>query len=109
MFSFALGLFLLRKTGSAMNLGISILIGPLVSLVLLPVSGTIVDRFSHKKIIVTCQIGIIITMAFFSMELQQLSGTYLIKIIILLVLLDIFQLFIGNVFSASAINLVSKT
>ncbi|WP_260289755.1 hypothetical protein [Pediococcus parvulus] len=49
MFSFALGLFLLRKTGSAMNLGISILIGPLVSLVLLPVSGTIVDRFSHKK------------------------------------------------------------
>jgi DHA3 family macrolide efflux protein-like MFS transporter len=109
MFSFALGLFLLRKTGSAMNLGISILIGPLVSLVLLPVSGTIVDRFSHKKIIVTCQIGIIITMAFFSMELQQLSGTYLIKIIILLVLLDIFQLFIGNVFSASAINLVPKT
>ncbi len=109
MFSFAVGLFLLRKTGSAMNLGISILIGPLVSLILLPISGTIVDHFSHKKIIVTCQIGIIVTMAFFSMEFQQLSDTYLVKIIVLLVLLDIFQLFIGNVFSASAINLVPQT
>ncbi|GEN95791.1 MFS transporter [Pediococcus ethanolidurans] len=109
MFSFAVGLFLLRKTGSAMNLGISILIGPLVSLVLLPISGTIVDHFNHKKIIVICQIGIIMTMAFFSMEFQQLSDTYLVKIIVLLVLLDIFQLFIGNVFSASAINLVPKT
>lgn len=109
MFSFAVGLFLLRKTGSAMNLGISILIGPLVSLVLLPISGTLVDHFNHKKIIVICQIGIIMTMAFFSMEFQQLSDTYLVKIIVLLVLLDIFQLFIGNVFSASAINLVPKT
>lgn len=109
MFSFAVGLFLLRKTGSAMNLGISILIGPLVSLILLPISGTIVDHFNHKKIIVICQIGIIMTMAFFSMEFQQLSDTYLVKIIVLLVLLDIFQLFIGNVFSASAINLVPQT
>ena len=56
IFSFGIGLMILRETGSASNFGFSQIIGPVVSLLLLPLTGSVIDRLNHKKIVITAQI-----------------------------------------------------
>lgn len=49
LFSYALGYELLAQTGSALSFGLSVLIGPLVSLVTAPGIARLIDNWSHRK------------------------------------------------------------
>lgn len=53
IFSFSLGLMLLEKTGLSIRFGLSIRITALIGLLLSPLVGPIVDKFSRKFIILT--------------------------------------------------------
>ena len=54
--SFGLSFMLLDKTGSVFSFALSNIISPVAGLILLPIVGPIVDRFSKKKIICISQL-----------------------------------------------------
>jgi MFS family permease len=56
MFAFALGLMLLQTTGSSLAFAFTMVIGPLISIVTVPIVGPLVDRISRKTILMTCQL-----------------------------------------------------
>ncbi len=65
VFSFGVGLFVLKETESALSFGITILIGPLISLLLTPLVGHIVDNFSRKIIVQIAQISSVLSLILF--------------------------------------------
>ncbi|WP_316572749.1 MFS transporter [Neobacillus sp. YIM B06451] len=52
IYSFAIGLYILSQTGSALNFSITLLMGSIPRIVLSPLAGTVADRFDRKKIII---------------------------------------------------------
>jgi len=60
LFSYTLGYYLLVRTGSALSFGLSIFIGPMVSLVTAPGIARLIDNWSHKK---TSILGTLLTIA----------------------------------------------
>lgn len=65
IFTFGIGLFILKETGSAFGFGIIIMIPPLISFLLTPLAGYIVDKYNRKKIILSSQIGSIMSLLIF--------------------------------------------
>ena len=107
IFSFGIGLMILRETGSASNFGFSQIIGPVVSLLLLPLTGSVIDRLNHKKIVITAQIcsigGILLFLAADRAALlPRLSLIY-----ILLTILAVADLFLETTYESSMVNMVS--
>ncbi len=108
IFSFGIGLMILRETGSASNFGFSQIVGPIVSLLLLPVTGSVIDRLNHKKIVIVAQLGsisgILLFLAADSMALlPRLSLIY-----ILLTILAVADLFLETTYSSSMVTMVAK-
>lgn len=107
IFSFGIGLMILRETGSASNFGFSQIIGPVVSLLLLPLTGSVIDRLNHKKIVITAQIcsigGILLFLAADRTALlPRLSLIY-----ILLTILAVADLFLETTYESSMVNMVA--
>jgi MFS family permease len=67
MLSFAIGLYILRRTGSALSMGVSLITGPLATVLLTPLVGYIVDTMKHKRIMVLAQIATSITLVAFAL------------------------------------------
>ncbi|WP_353989683.1 MFS transporter [Pediococcus argentinicus] len=105
---FAIGLLLLQKTGSAINFGLSLIVGPIVGVILFPVIGPLIDHFSHKRIIVLSQLEILLVLLLFVVFFIHISGQIVLPLIGLLILLNIGQQLVGSTFQASLINFVSK-
>ncbi|GFH41484.1 MFS transporter [Lactococcus hodotermopsidis] len=105
IFSFGLGLLILRETSSAMNFGMTQIIGPIVSLILLPIVGTLIDKHSHKKIIIASQIFTILSLAIF-IVLYRLVDTPMLSVIFIITMLKISDLFTGNAYQAARVHLV---
>ncbi|GEP18858.1 MFS transporter [Pediococcus argentinicus] len=105
---FAIGLLLLQKTGSAINFGLSLIVGPIVGVILFPVVGPLIDHFSHKRIIVLSQLEILLVLLLFVGFFSHISGQIVLPLIGLLILLNIGQQLVGSTFQASLINFVSK-
>lgn len=105
---FAIGLLLLQKTGSAINFGLSLIVGPIVGVILFPVIGPLIDHFSHKRIIVLLQLEILLVLLLFVVFFSHISGQIVLPLIGLLILLNIGQQLVGSTFQASLINFVSK-
>lgn len=105
---FAIGLLLLQKTGSAINFGLSLIVGPIVGVILFPVIGPLIDHFSHKRIIVLSQLEILLVLLLFVVFFSHISGQIVLPLIGLLILLNIGQQLVGSTFQASLINFVSK-
>ncbi|MFT8813735.1 MFS transporter [Oenococcus sp.] len=66
VFSFALGIDILRKTGSSINFAVTVLADPLAMLISMPFVGKIVDRYSKKKIILVCEFIAVTVLLIFS-------------------------------------------
>ena len=87
IFSFGLSFLLLDKTGSVYSFALSAMVAPLVGLILLPVVGPLVDKFSHKKIIILSQSVTVAALLIFwwwiSVFPQHLFGAAVLLIIVL--------------------------
>lgn len=56
VYSFAIGLYILKVTGSGLNFALTIALGTLPRVVFGPISGIIADRFDRKKLVVSFDI-----------------------------------------------------
>lgn len=108
IFSFGIGLMILRETGSASNFGFSQIIGPIVALLLLPLTGSIVDKFHHKKIVIIGQIASITGVILFLLGNSFQVLPKLLLIYILLTILTIADLFLETAYSSSLISMVAE-
>lgn len=108
IFSFGIGLMILKETGSATNFGFSQIVGPLASLLLLPVTGSVVDRSHRKYIAVSTQIVSILGIFFFLIANHFGILPKLLLIYLLLTILAITDLFLTTTYSASIITMVKK-
>ena len=52
IYSFALGLYVLQITGSALNFAITLILGTIPMIVMNPFAGVIVDKVDKKKLVV---------------------------------------------------------
>jgi MFS family permease len=87
MLSFALSLYLLAKTGSSLSFALSVIIQPLISLVLMPIVGPIVDRYAKKVVIAISQSASMVALAGFGWYLQTTASHLLVAAVCLLVVL----------------------
>ena len=85
--SFIIGLLILKKTESALNFGISQIIGPLVALILVPFVGAIVDKYNKKIVIVIAQTFSIVSLLLYALSLNSNAETNLINTYLLLICL----------------------
>lgn len=106
--SFIIGLLILKKTESALNFGISQIIGPLVALVLLPFVGGVVDKYNKKTVIVIAQLFSIVSLILYALSLNSNAETNLINTYMLLICLRVADQFLNNSFSSSTKKLVCE-
>ncbi|WP_257614345.1 hypothetical protein [Oenococcus oeni] len=80
MLSFAIGLYILRRTRSALGMGISLVTGPIVSLCITPFVGYAVDTYSHKKIMIASQLGTIVSLLLFALFFIEFPNIYFVEL-----------------------------
>lgn len=108
VFTFGVGLLILTETGSATNFGISQLIGPLVSVILMPIVGSITDKYSRKKIVIWGQLCSITAIILFAFAYQSEVFPKLIAIYLLLTVLRMSDSFLSVAFNASLVSMVNE-
>lgn len=109
IFAFACGFYLLSKTGSALIFALSLLIGPIVSVLLMPFSGTIIDKHSHKKVIIISEIVGAVGLYLFFIVYSFQPKYFLVEILSLIVILKVSAIFVQTSLAASTVTMVSET
>lgn len=107
MFSFAMGLYILRITGSGMSFAFSLFLSMVPSLIFGPIAGSFADRFDRKKIVIWMDAlsGVVMLAALWFANTQGLS---LFLIYMAIVLLNALNIFFDVTFEASLPNLVER-
>ncbi|MDN3985671.1 MFS transporter [Lactiplantibacillus plantarum] len=108
VFSFATSLYILQRTGSALGMGLSLIISPIVTLLLTPYIGYVVDSFNHKRILIFSQLATIVALIVFGFLLIKYSKYYFVELIVLLIFLKIADSFLQNTLQSSVTQLVPK-
>ncbi|WP_125762049.1 MFS transporter [Companilactobacillus hulinensis] len=109
LFTFALGMYVLKVYKSSILFSLIIFIGPLFSFILSPFIGHLVDSFNHKKIVVLAQIASVLVLLLGSYSLIIGNKTYFpIVIIIMSGLLEICDSFQTTAYKASTTGVVLK-
>lgn len=106
--SFIIGLLILKKTESALNFGISQIIGPLVAVILVPFVGAIVDKYNKKIVIVIAQTFSIVSLLLYALSLNSNAETNLINTYLLLICLKVADQFLNNAFASSVKKVVCE-
>lgn len=107
--SFVIGLMILKNTNSVFNFGFSQVIGPLVSLLLLPFVGSVTDKYNKKTIVSISQMLSIISLTFYALVLTDDLGKNLIYTYILLVCLKISDKFLNNSFQSATSEMILES
>ncbi|WP_085764227.1 MFS transporter [Lactiplantibacillus plantarum] len=108
VFSFATSLYILQRTGSALGMGLSLIISPIVTLLLTPYVGYVVDSFNHKRILIFSQLATIVALIVFGFLLIKYSKYYFVELIVLLIFLKIADSLLQNTLQSSVTQLVPK-
>lgn len=105
MLAFAIGLYILKRTGSALSMGISLITGPLVSLCITPIVGYVVDTVKHRRVMVAVQAATCIALVVFALLFRQWPQWYYPELIGLIVALQVTDSFLYTAVQASLIQL----
>lgn len=112
IFSFGIGLFILKETGSALGFGLIIMIPPLLSVLLAPLAGYIVDKYNRKRIVMNSQIGSVVVLliflitTYFSDFSLAYDSYYYYLLLLILGFLAVFDKLVTVSFSSSLASLV---
>jgi MFS family permease len=108
IYGFAMGLYILKITGSALNFSISILLSTIPALIFGPIGGVIADRVDRKKMVLLTDFfsGIIMLVAFL---LSQVFGLQIWIIYMSTVLLSILNTLFTTAFDSALPNLVDDS
>lgn len=108
MLSFAISLYVLQKTGSALSMGISLITGPLINVVMAPLVGYVVDTFNHRTVMILAQISTIVALTMFSILFRIFPEFYFIELVILIGALSITDSFLSTAVQASLSRLFAR-
>lgn len=75
MFSFALGLMLLRATGMSLSFGLSMIIMPIVTLIGVVPIGNLVDTYPHKRLLIISLVVRIGALLIYSIAIGHFNGS----------------------------------
>lgn len=105
IYGFAMSLYILKLTGSALNFAITILLSTVPALIFGPIGGVIADKLDRKKMVLLTDFfsGIVMFAAFL---LSQIYGLQLFIIYMSTILLSILNTLFSTAFDASLPNLV---
>lgn len=98
IYQFAISLYILKVTGSALSFGLSFALGVLPRVIFGPISGVMTDRFNRKRMVVILDLisGIIVLSLFAMTIVDQLRLPY--------IYLTTFLLATSNTFFNTALN-----
>jgi len=107
IYSFALGLYVLQITGSALNFAITLILGTIPMIVMNPFAGVIADKVDKKKLVVCMDVisGCLLITAYI---LSSYYGLNLFIIYTTTFLMTVFTTFFGIGLEAAKPNIVSK-
>ncbi|MGN4443594.1 MFS transporter [Bacillus cereus group sp. MYBK79-1] len=107
IYSFALGLYVLQITGSALNFAITLILGTIPMIVMNPFAGVIADKIDKKKLVVCMDLlsGCLLIAVYI---LSSYYGLNLFIIYITTFLMTVFTTFLGIGLEAAKPNIVSK-
>ncbi|MEK5194509.1 MFS transporter [Bacillus sp. FSL M7-0884] len=107
MYSFALGLYVLQITGSALNFAITLILGTIPMIVMNPFAGVIADKVNKKKLVVCMDLlsGCLLITVYI---LSSYYGLNLFIIYTTTFLMTVFTTFFGIGLEAAKPNIVSK-
>lgn len=107
MYSFALGLYVLQITGSALNFAITLILGTIPMIVLNPFAGVIADKVDKKKLVICMDLlsGCLLIAVYI---LSSYYGLNLFIIYTTTFLMTVFTTFFGIGLEAAKPNVVSK-
>ncbi|MCW1239163.1 MFS transporter [Bacillus pretiosus] len=107
MYSFALGLYVLQITGSALNFAITLILGTIPMIILNPFAGVIADKVDKKKLVICMDllsgcllIAVYIVSSYYGLNLFIIYTTTF--------LMTVFTTFFGIGLEAAKPNIVSK-
>jgi DHA3 family macrolide efflux protein-like MFS transporter len=107
IYSFAIGLFVLSKTGSSINFAITLLVNILPRILLSPLAGTLSDRWKRKNIIIASNfssaIWISINWFIFTFITQEIWLLYIAT-----AALSVLNTFYSSAVSSSIYNMVGS-
>jgi MFS family permease len=107
VFAFGMALYIYAKTDSAISFGINLIVVPLVTVVLSPIVGRVIDSYNHKKIVLVAQIASIFSILSFIVFGQFATGNALLVVsFLLIVCLKVADEFILLTLVSSSINFV---
>ncbi|MDG0948533.1 MFS transporter [Bacillus paranthracis] len=107
IYSFALGLYVLQITGSALNFAITLILGTIPMIVMNPFAGVIADKVDKKKLVVCMDVlsGCLLITVYI---LSSYYGLNLFIIYTTTFLITVFTTFFGIGLEAAKPNIVSK-
>ncbi|UOB81500.1 MFS transporter [Bacillus sp. ZJS3] len=107
IYSFALGLYVLQITGSALNFAITLILGTIPMIVLNPFAGVIADKVDKKKLVVCMDLlsGCLLIAVYI---VSSHYGLNLFIIYTTTFLMTVFTTFFGIGLEAAKPNIVSK-
>ena len=106
MLNYGISLMVLRKTGSALSFGITILLVPLINLVLSPFAGHYADKYDRKKIILYSQVLSLVTLLIFSIMYKMETMPLVLMVSIIISLLAVGDAFFSSASNASVASIV---
>ncbi|PEM28889.1 MFS transporter [Bacillus wiedmannii] len=107
MYSFALGLYVLQITGSALNFAITLILGTIPMIILNPFAGVIADKVDKKKLVICMDLlsGCLLIAVYI---LSSYYGLNLFIIYTTTFFMTVFTTFFGIGLEAAKPNIVSK-
>lgn len=107
IYTFALGLYVLKITGSALSFATTLILGLVPMIIIIPFAGVIADKFDKKKLVISMDLlnGVLLIGVYL---LSIPFGLKLIMIYITTFLLTVFNTFFGVGLETSKPNIVSE-
>lgn len=107
IYNFALGLYVLKQTGSALSFAITLILGIIPMIIINPFAGVIVDKVNKKKLVVFMDLlsGILLVSVYIFCMKYELN---LLIIYATTFLLTVFTTFFGIGLEAAKPNIVSE-
>lgn len=108
LFNFAISLYILKLTGSAMNFGTTLLIGPLIGIVFSPLIGYLADHYDHKKVMIRTQLGCIVLLVVYSVFFPVLGQWHYLMVLVMVATLGLNTRIFSVTYLAAVSRLVDK-
>ncbi|AIQ53716.1 MFS transporter [Paenibacillus sp. FSL R7-0331] len=105
MFTFVVGLYILKLTGSGSSFAVTMVCGMLPRIVLAPFAGVMADRMNRRRLLIYSDLAAVagLLLAYLAVSL---NGVTLTPVYVTLVLLSVCSTFYGIAVSASLLQLV---